>query len=261
MLKYAWDKVATELSGDRTFFRYFIAILMAGIKEIKNKDIIVDIGCGQGIFLEILRKNLGIQNLLGVDISSKLLRITKSRIPNIDLIQADAHHLPFRTNVFDLIFSLDSIEHWLQPIRGISEISRIVKPHGKVVITTITYVPEIVKALRIGYYSPQPVEKAINPLILRKIFKKLSFKLLAYAFWGPSILRFIVIVLLEKAVIGDFIRKVISYIRIKKKLLSSKKYGIKDSLYIKSLIRWDNNIPMFNYLIANTNVVLLLQHK
>lgn len=49
--------------------------------------------------------------------------------PSADLL-ADAHALPFADNSFDLVFSYAVLEHLWNPLTGLSEIRRVLKPGG-----------------------------------------------------------------------------------------------------------------------------------
>ncbi len=49
-------------------------------------------------------------------------------------VLGSAHELPFRDEVFDVVISKDSLEHFLEPWRAVSEVYRILKPEGLFVI-------------------------------------------------------------------------------------------------------------------------------
>lgn len=49
----------------------------------------------------------------------------------VQLVVADAHHLPFSDNSFDIVWSLESGEHMADKYLFLSESSRVLKPHGK----------------------------------------------------------------------------------------------------------------------------------
>lgn len=54
---------------------------------------------------------------------------------NTDLI-ADAHVLPFEDNVFDAVIAMNAFEHYRSPPQAASEIMRVLKPGGRVLIRT-----------------------------------------------------------------------------------------------------------------------------
>jgi ubiquinone/menaquinone biosynthesis C-methylase UbiE len=51
---------------------------------------------------------------------------------------ANAQDLPFSDNSFDVIFSLFSIKHWLDPMQGIGECWRVLKTGGELLLVDTT---------------------------------------------------------------------------------------------------------------------------
>lgn len=49
-------------------------------------------------------------------------------------VVGSAHELPFRAEVFDLVISKDSLEHFLEPWQAVNEVHRVLKPGGLFVI-------------------------------------------------------------------------------------------------------------------------------
>jgi SAM-dependent methyltransferase len=112
------------------------ALKMKIIKDygygINRKSSILDFGCGSGNSVEELLE-CG-YNVSGCDIEFKnsenkdLERmISEGRIRKILL---DPYKLPFHDDTFDFIFSDDVFEHVRNYPEAISELSRVLKPHG-----------------------------------------------------------------------------------------------------------------------------------
>jgi len=57
---------------------------------------------------------------------------------------ADVHHLPFLDNYFDRIICSEVIEHVWEDTRVLKEMARILKPKGRIAITTPTYFTEYI---------------------------------------------------------------------------------------------------------------------
>ncbi|MDP9005195.1 MAG: class I SAM-dependent methyltransferase [Verrucomicrobiota bacterium] len=51
-------------------------------------------------------------------------------------VVGDAHHLPFRDNVFDRVFAFNVFEHLTDPKKAAEEILRVLKPGGAVAVHT-----------------------------------------------------------------------------------------------------------------------------
>jgi ubiquinone/menaquinone biosynthesis C-methylase UbiE len=108
---------------------------------IKKGYRIIDVGCGGGhLAIELAKADKSL-NINGVDLSfSQLKRANIRSIKaglKIDFIQASALHLPFPDESFDLVYSVDSIKHWPDKLKGLMECVRIAKPGGKLLITEV----------------------------------------------------------------------------------------------------------------------------
>ena len=87
----------------------------------------LEVGCSAGGFLAVLRA-VGFEQLTGTDIGLEpLLSHPKPRAP---LVHADAHHLPFRDGVFDLVATAGTLMHlgpqkrMAESIAGLARVTR-----------------------------------------------------------------------------------------------------------------------------------------
>jgi ubiquinone/menaquinone biosynthesis C-methylase UbiE len=107
---------------------------------IPKNAVIVDIGCGTGIFLEIAKKIYPDVNLIGIDPDKQSLEIARNRLKRIegkiDFIGAFAESLPLQDNSTDICFSTLMLHHVPDEIKlkALKEMHRILKSGGKVVI-------------------------------------------------------------------------------------------------------------------------------
>lgn len=99
---------------------------------LRNEDnLIADIGCGPGGNISSLKK---FGSVTGVDISKETLEFAKDK--GFDkLICADIKDLPMKDESFDVVSSLDVLEHIDDDVRAVSEMYRILKPGGILLIT------------------------------------------------------------------------------------------------------------------------------
>ena len=89
-------------------------------------------GIGTGrIFLPIIKKGYA---YTGIDISEAMMNQLRSKfqtIPeNLTLIQGDAASLPFEDNSFDVIITTHVLHCLEDPLVGLTEIRRVLKPNG-----------------------------------------------------------------------------------------------------------------------------------
>lgn len=94
---------------------------------------ILDAGCGTGAMLDLFRRWPGVE-VTGMDISPEALRFTRSR-GHEGLVEGDLASLPFASESFDVVTSLDVIEHVQDDRRAVAEISRVLRPGGVMVAT------------------------------------------------------------------------------------------------------------------------------
>ena len=106
-----------------------------------NKNLkVLDIGTGPGFFTIILEE-LGYTNIMGIDVSEKMLEVTKENIQkygkkdsSIQLIQMDAQKLELKPESFDIIVSRNLTWNLKNPQQAYSEWLRVLKPYGALFI-------------------------------------------------------------------------------------------------------------------------------
>jgi ubiquinone/menaquinone biosynthesis C-methylase UbiE len=124
-----WHSVTISEYIDKKFYEW-----LKSQAEFTSKDVILDVGCGKGHWLNFLEYTRAYR--VGVDISLVALKKAK-RSSSIDYVLADAENLPFRESSFDKIFCLGSLEHFVNPKKGAMEIKKVLKNHG----TSLIFLP------------------------------------------------------------------------------------------------------------------------
>ncbi len=97
---------------------------------------ILDVGCGTGLLFQHVA--VAAQAVVGVDVSLKLLFQAKKRAQgfhNVYLVQADADHLPFKSNHFNVVFAFTVLQNLPKPLETLNEIKRNAKNDALVVVT------------------------------------------------------------------------------------------------------------------------------
>jgi ubiquinone/menaquinone biosynthesis C-methylase UbiE len=121
--------------GD-TYFKRCILSIIENL-DIQKNDRVLDAGCGEG-FYEILLSNLYECSIIGIDNDDKILNAGKERtknLKNVKLENQDLCNLPYKDNSFDKIICSEVVEHIDQDTKAISELYRVLKPGGRIVIT------------------------------------------------------------------------------------------------------------------------------
>ncbi len=94
---------------------------------------LLELGIGRGEFLLKMRR-LGWQ-VKGVDISPAALRFVRQQY-HLDACLAGSRRLPYNDHAFDVVFLKHTLEHIHHPNPVMGEIYRVLKPGGRVLITT-----------------------------------------------------------------------------------------------------------------------------
>ena len=93
----------------------------------------LDLGCGGGAYsLQAARQGI---RMMGIDLGAGMLRLgreyaAKQQDIQIDYVRAEASHLPFRPDCFDVVASKDALHHVAEVQVGFNEICRVLKPDG-----------------------------------------------------------------------------------------------------------------------------------
>lgn len=94
---------------------------------------ILDVGSGAG---QIMRHLLEVANpdaqIIGFDLSAEMLRRARGRLKSDRpcFVAADVMNLPFQDNSFDCITCGYVLEHLPDPVPGLEEFARVLKPGG-----------------------------------------------------------------------------------------------------------------------------------
>lgn len=118
-----------------------------GKMGLTGAEAVLDLGCGQGLFLEAIQQTGHEGQLVGLDMNAALVYKQKGFIkeqPHISFVLGDASidtasntpRLPFRQGSFDVISSMFMLYHVDDPQAAVSEASTLLKPDGKMVIAT-----------------------------------------------------------------------------------------------------------------------------
>jgi ubiquinone/menaquinone biosynthesis C-methylase UbiE len=89
---------------------------------------VADLGCGSGVFTDLLYK-LG-YDAVGLDISPKLISLGRAKYPNVEFHEGDVEQLPFATGSLDGVLLSGLVHHLPDPSRCAGEVCRVLKPGG-----------------------------------------------------------------------------------------------------------------------------------
>jgi len=119
--------------------------------DIKGNERVLDIGCAWG-YSSFYLTSLG-ANVIGVDIFDGHLEVARKLAEcnnfDVEFKQDDATNLHFEDESFECAIQMEALEHIDSWEKSISEISRVLKPGGKAVISTpnVKGIAQIVKKI------------------------------------------------------------------------------------------------------------------
>ncbi|SHH21080.1 class I SAM-dependent methyltransferase [Marivita hallyeonensis] len=95
---------------------------------------LLDAGCGAGMAL-YFAADLGAR-VSGIDASTALLEVARSRLPNAHLVHGDLEELPFEDNSFDVVSGFNSFQYAANPTTALKEARRVTRLGGRVFTMT-----------------------------------------------------------------------------------------------------------------------------
>lgn len=168
--------------------------------------IILDVGCGSGLFSKALSKG---NFVVALDIDPKPLKAINK---DVVAVNADAHNMPFRPGSFDMVLSLSLMEHLEDPLKHVKCLKKIIRYGGWLVLQlpNLQYFFEPHTMIPLLFLLPRKLQKllfrkleyayvnmdltikhALNLLLregfaLRKTKKIYHFKIMSLVPWAPS---------------------------------------------------------------------------
>ena len=193
-------KKQVENMFDKIAFRYDFLnrFLSAGIdvgwrkKAIKqlipfHPKSILDVATGTGDFALTSYEILKPEKIIGIDISDGMLDIGRKKIAKaglesyIELLNGDSEAILFNDNSFDAVTVAFGVRNFEHLEKGLSEIKRVLKPGGKLIILECTKPSlPVIKQLYFFYM------KFVTPKIGKIIAKNND----AYQYLNDSVLQF-----------------------------------------------------------------------
>jgi ubiquinone/menaquinone biosynthesis C-methylase UbiE len=110
-------------------------VRLTGIDE---KSLVLDLGCGTGIYTIGIEEETGAR-LCGMDPVPRMLRQARVKKKNIDWFNAVGEYLPIRAGIFNCIFSSQVWHHIEDKQATADECGRVIMSRGRVVIRTISH--------------------------------------------------------------------------------------------------------------------------
>lgn len=109
---------------------YKIKTIVIPLLNLKKDDILLDIACGTGIFIESIKEKDKNIKITGVDFAQNMIDSAARKFPDTDFIVADVASLPFKDNTFNKVICLNAFPHFEDKTQAIKEMERTLKKDG-----------------------------------------------------------------------------------------------------------------------------------
>ncbi len=172
-----WDIVPPDAQPERFALRrrFLLAHVQAG-------ETVLDLGCGAGEFSAALLE-LG-ATPVGVDVAAEALRRAAARVPGADLrLWRQGEPLPLGDSSVDAVWAGDVIEHVADVAPWLSELRRVLRPRGTLLLTTPHHGPLILLGLALSprrfaeHFEPRSDHvRFFSPRTLRTLLHDLAFE-------------------------------------------------------------------------------------
>ena len=109
------------------------------ILDLNQDSRLLDVGCGTGIFLDILVKNFPYTKFSGLDLNQAMLAKASEKLPHkVDLKIGNAESLPYDSQSFDWVVLSNCFGHINNQEAALNEAHRVLTDDGKIIITDWT---------------------------------------------------------------------------------------------------------------------------
>jgi ubiquinone/menaquinone biosynthesis C-methylase UbiE len=137
------------------------------LMDLRPGERVLDLGCGSGWATRLLSRLVsdgpeGFGQVVGLDVSDEMVRQARAAskdFENILYVWGSAQQIPWEENFFDKVLSVESFYYYADQDRTLSELFRVMAPHGRLFI--------LINLYRDNPYSLQWVDKLKVPVHVR----------------------------------------------------------------------------------------------
>ena len=121
-------------------FRALRRLIVRELRRHRPTGILADIGCGPGLLTMLIARKFPQLRVVGLDTSQEMIKnANKNAISlgfeeRVVFREGNIRSLPLPDHTLDFAMSTMSLHHWSEPERGLSEIHRVLKPGGQVLL-------------------------------------------------------------------------------------------------------------------------------
>lgn len=170
-------------SQEHLYYRNFepalerLRFISKHLKKLDERDMqFCDLGFGPGVLTQFILEEKPTWTACGIDISpacvhyaEKLMRL-KGVDNRVQLTTGDVRNLPYVDNTFDLVLAMEVLEHIPDPLKGLLEVVRVLKPGGYAITSIPVQLP-----IPMHLYVPQ------NPREVLDLYERAKLEVLDFS--------------------------------------------------------------------------------
>lgn len=182
-IRHAFDRRAPAY--DENLMHSAVAQAAAEFAVLDRVDTVLDVATGTGLVLRALHTQHPMLSLIGVDISSGMLRRARTALPDAEWIESDAAALPLGEGTVDLVTCVTAL-HLIPDTTGtFAEWHRVLRTAGRVV--TGTFVQRAEQNFTSERTTERPYVRNTTPFgsveAMQETALQNGFELCRHAFW------------------------------------------------------------------------------
>lgn len=136
------DAALYDALGHRLLLGPFYDRVAADIAAVTSDGArVLEVGCGPGRLSLLLARGYGL-DVTGLDLDPAMIERARANAARMgddqdhepSFVVGDVASMPFPDGSFDLVVSTLSMHHWTDPVAGLAEIGRVLRPDGRALV-------------------------------------------------------------------------------------------------------------------------------
>jgi SAM-dependent methyltransferase len=110
--------------------------------SLKRTDHLLDVGSGDGFWTARFAKHCA--KVTGLEPDERMLALAQTLYhrPSVEYVHGSAESIAYPDRTFDKVVSVSCLEHFEDPLQGLREMARVLKPGGRLAISVDSLLPE-----------------------------------------------------------------------------------------------------------------------
>jgi demethylmenaquinone methyltransferase/2-methoxy-6-polyprenyl-1,4-benzoquinol methylase len=175
-----------SLNVDKSWRRKAVKRLKKSVAEVQN-PMILDVACGTADSTIQIARSIENAEILGLDISEKMLEIGEEKVKKLGLESrikfhnSCAENIDFKDDTFDAVFVAFGVRNFEDRMKGLGEILRVLKHDGSLFVLELSEPQNVIVRWFYNLYFKN---------ILPFIGKKVSGNAVAYRYLQQTVEKF-----------------------------------------------------------------------